>query len=325
MEIPKSSDPDIKLSDLAKSIDRIQLETSPGSFISSVMDVKQNNGKLYVRDVSGKVLIFDNRGKSLGKLGSLGDGPGEYSRAYSLTIDEKSGKVYLGSVYKLLVYSSDHEFLSERKFTFFVTYLSVLNGEPVIITDRRSIPVENGYATQNLVFQLDKSLDIRDSVLFRNVILNDKSGMAFTSKYFISNNNEGSFLYTPVLTPENFLRDTLYKFTDTNLTPAVKLKIEQPHLDENGEKIVKIYNIMNGSSYLICQYARGQNKMLFIYDKKSNIGHNLKGGVIDDDGEPVVLYPLDLEQDIFYFIKTAEYVDGDTEELNPTIGIVELK
>ena len=82
---------------------------------------------------------------------------------------------------------------------------------------------------------------------------------------------------------------------------------------------------MNAFSYVICQYTRGKYKMLFIYDKINEKGFNLKDGILDQDGNPVVLHPLDLENNIFYYTKSSEFVNGDTEELNPMIGIVKLK
>ncbi|WP_339865016.1 6-bladed beta-propeller [uncultured Algoriphagus sp.] len=325
IEIPKSSDSELYLSDLAKSVEQIQLETKEGSFIGAILELQQNNEKLYVRDVGDKVLVFDRKGNFLRTLGTLGEGPGEYRSAYSLAIDKKSGKIYLGSFNKLLVYSSEHEFLSEKKFSFFVDYLSIVNEAPVIITDRSLIPVENGYETQSILFQLDQSLNIKDSLLLRNAFVKKQLLMGFTDRHFISITSEETFLYKPVLTPENFLRDTLYQLSEANLTPAFKLEFGQPHFDDKGEKIVKIYNIMNAFSYVICQYTRGKYKMLFIYDKINEKGFNLKDGILDQDGNPVVLHPLDLENNIFYYTKSSEFVNGDTEELNPMIGIVKLK
>ena len=64
---------------------------------------------------------------------------------------------------------------------------------------------------------------------------------------------------------------------------------------------------------------------MFLYDKKNKRGYNLSEGLIDDDGEPVFLRPLDLDRDVFYYIKKAEYIESSIEEQNPEIGIVKLK
>lgn len=74
-----------------------------------------------------------------------------------------------------------------------------------------------------------------------------------------------------------------------------------------------------------CEYYSESKYMNFIYEKEGAIGHNLQKGVLDGNGNPVVLRPLDLGRDIFYFVQQSKYSDRETEERNPTIGIVQLK
>ena len=64
---------------------------------------------------------------------------------------------------------------------------------------------------------------------------------------------------------------------------------------------------------------------MFIYSKKESKGYNLEVGILDEDDQPVVLRPLDLENDIFYYIKEEEFQNTGVEELNPAIGIVKLR
>jgi hypothetical protein len=129
-----------------------------------------------------------------------------------------------------------------------------------------------------------------------------------------------------VLDPENMLRDTIYRIEGNNLIPSIKLRFEKPQsLDERGFQTLAILNIIHSSSYLICEYIQDGERRLFIYNKKESASHILKKGLLDDQGDPVVLRPLDLEKDRFFYIKTAEYSNSKTEEANPLIGIVELK
>ncbi|MEB2780773.1 6-bladed beta-propeller [Algoriphagus sp. C2-6-M1] len=325
IEIPRTIDSNLHLSDIAKSVNLVQMETKNGAYLTSILEVKLFNGNLLVRDTSGSVRIFDSKGNFIGKLGVRGEGPGEYSSAYSIEIDQGLGLIYLGGVRKLLVYDKNYEFLKEKKFSDFITYISIVDQKPIIITGRDWIPVEGGYSNQTILFELNRELDITDSILFRNTILKKANGIRYTSKHFLSNTFDGTFLYAPVLTQENILRDTLYKFEGDSLIPFVKLDFEEPHFDENGEKAVDIYNIMHSSSYIICEYARNKDKKLFIYSKKESKGYNLEVGILDEDDQPVVLRPLDLENDIFYYIKEEEFQNTGVEELNPAIGIVKLR
>ncbi|WP_233758434.1 6-bladed beta-propeller [Algoriphagus sp. AGSA1] len=325
IEIPRTTDSNLHLSDIAKSLDLVQMETKNGSYLTSILEVKIFNRNLLIRDTSGRVFIFDSKGNFIGKFGVRGEGPGEYSSAYSIEIDQELGLIYLGGVRKLLVYDKNYEFLKEKKFSDFIHYISIVDQKPILIFNRDWIPVEGGYSNQTILFKLNRMLDITDSILFRNTILKKANGIRYTSKHFLSNTIDDAFLYAPVLTQENILRDTLYKFEGDSIIPFVKLDFEEPHFDENGEKAVDIYNIMYSSSYIICEYARNKDKKLFIYSKKESKGYNLEVGILDEDDQPVVLRPLDLENDVFYYIKEGEFQNMGVEELNPTIGIVELK
>ncbi|WP_339757558.1 6-bladed beta-propeller [Algoriphagus aquimarinus] len=325
IEVPRTIDSDIHLSDIAESVNLVQMETNNGSYLTAILDVKLFNGNLLILDTSGSVRIFDSKGNFIGKLGVRGEGPGEYSSAYSIETDQELGLIYLGGVRKLLVYDKNYEFLKEKKFSDFLHYIKIVDQKPILIFGRDWIPVEGGYSNQTILFELNRELDITDSILFRNTILKKANGIRYTSKHFLSNTIDGSFLYAPVLTQENILRDTLYKFEGGLIIPFVKLDFEEPHFDENGNKGVDIYNIMHSSSYIICEYARNKDKKFFIYSKKESQGYNLEVGVLDEDDQPVVLRPLDLKNDIFYYIKEGEFQNTGIEELNPAIGIVELK
>lgn len=322
--VPWKSYSEMYLSEISKSINEIQLETSEGSLLGFVSQVEYFNEKLYIRDTNGSVLIFDIKGKFLGQLGGKGEGPGEYTRAYTISIDQDSGLIYLGSKNKIIVYSKDDEFLREEKIPFWVSYLKVLNGEPIVIAERNFIPVEKGYLTQTIVFKFSKSLELTDSLIFRNVILKDKSLYGTSSKNHVSINENGVFLYTPVFSPENVLRDTLYQFKNNSFIPVFKFEFKNAHLNEMGEKEVKIFSINNSSSYLVCLYKVENESMFYLYDKEKEVGYNLKEGLLDKDGSPLLLFPLDLKKNIFFYVKSAKFEDSKIEELNPIIGIVEL-
>ncbi|WP_425639755.1 6-bladed beta-propeller [Algoriphagus yeomjeoni] len=227
IEIPATIDSNLHLSDIAKSVNLVQMETKNGAYLTSILEVKLFNGNLLVRDTSGSIRIFDSKGNFIGKLGVRGEGPGEYSSAYSIEIDQELGLIYLGGVRKLLVYDKNYEFLKEKKFSDFITYISKVDQKPIIITGRDWIPVEGGYSNQTILFELNRDLDITDSLIFRNVVLKEANGIRYTSKHFLSNTIDGAFLYSPVLTQENILRDTLYKFEGDSIIPFVKLDFSE--------------------------------------------------------------------------------------------------
>ena len=75
-DIPKEGESEFQLSEIAKSIEYISLETSEESFLSLIQDVKFYKDKIYVVDFPGKILVFDRKGKFLNQLGKYGEGPG---------------------------------------------------------------------------------------------------------------------------------------------------------------------------------------------------------------------------------------------------------
>jgi hypothetical protein len=321
--VPKASE-EVLLKDFIKSIKYVPLETKEGSYISSILELKVFNGNILIRDVSGRVLIFDSEGKFIKMLGKMGDGPGEYSRAYSIEIDEEAGLIYLGSVKKLQIYSKDFEFIKEKNLPFFVSYLSVLNGELLIITKKDGIKINSGASKETFLYKMNKSLELIDSTLFRTEQIIDRKTVGFTTNLYISQNRTRAYLYTPVLINENFLRDTLYQIVDNSISPALKLEFEGPAFLSNNIKNINIYNIFTSSSYLFCQYDRENKRMLFMYDMINKTGFNIIGGLIDENGDPIMLKPINLSKNIFYFYSQTQFTNSAEEELNPTLVIVEL-
>lgn len=172
---------------------------------------------------------------------------------------------------------------------------------------------------------MDSTLEINNSIPLRTVVLNENTASIYGYNHYISTIRGNSYIYTPVLTNENILRDTLYQFKDEGLFPVLKLNFDKPHIDPKGIKTTWIYNIIKSSSYIICEYVRRGNKMFYLYSTEQSKGYNLKEGILDEEGDPVFLRPLDPANDIFYYVKKVEYVDSSIEEVNPIIGIVKLK
>jgi|GEM_PF-595296 hypothetical protein len=323
IKVPKESE-EILLKNFIKSIKYIPLETKEGSYISSILELKIINGNFLIRDVSGRVLIFDSEGKFIRMLGKMGDGPREYSRAYSIETNEEEELIYLGSVRKIQIYSKDFEFIKEKNLPFFVSYLSVLNGELLIITKKDGAKMNSGASKETFLYKMNKSLELIDSTLFRIEQIIDRKTIGFTTKLYVSQNQTGAYLYTPVLIDEEYLRDTLYQIVDDFISPVLKLEFEGPKFSSDGTKNINIYNIIISSTYLFCQYDRENKRMLFFYDMIKKTGINITKGLLDENGDPHMLKPIDLSKNLFYFYSQTQFTNSAEEELNPTLIIVEL-
>jgi len=248
-----------------------------------------------------------------------------YNNAYSLAVNEDLGIIYLCSARKIQMYSKEFEFIKEIKFPYFADYLNVSNENIYLITNKDEQKNASGYIKKTVLYKLNKSLELKDSSVVRSVLVKDDTLRGFTTKIYISNTGNDTYLYTPVLYNELFLRDTLYQIKSDTIVPTIKFNFIDATFSDLGYKNISIKNIFASKSYYICQYSRNKELMLFIYDKVNNKGYNTKKGLSDKFGEAKSISPFDLSNNLFYFPIYSEFTSSDEDELNPTIGIIELQ
>lgn len=125
--IPRDTSGELLLRDLAKSVRTIPLETNEHALLHNVADVELFDGQLFVGDYY-RVLIFDMHGNFRGSLGSRGQGPGEYWRNNSFTLDPATGTMYLATDTRILVYTADLKLSMEKKLGASTYYLDFTDG-----------------------------------------------------------------------------------------------------------------------------------------------------------------------------------------------------
>ncbi|MGE0091048.1 MAG: 6-bladed beta-propeller [Bacteroidales bacterium] len=82
----------MKLSDIAKSVKYIPLETNQKSMLGEIRHVKYEHGKIYVSDNTGSIKVFDGNGKFLSSFNRTGRGPEEYVDIAAFS-PEEGGKI----------------------------------------------------------------------------------------------------------------------------------------------------------------------------------------------------------------------------------------
>ncbi|MFD2033222.1 6-bladed beta-propeller [Belliella marina] len=325
IDVDKNGVSEVLLSDVAEDVSLVTLQTNEESFITFVSDLKFYKNNLYVKDGNNRVLVFGHDGVFLKQLGIRGEGPGEYQYVNALSIDTNANLIYLGSQDKLLVFSAKHELLNEKKLGFYSYNLESVNNKLYVVSQSYGNPVSSGYANQTTLYELTSEIEVEDTIPARTVLLDKNQASTYGYEHFISVVNEEMFLYTPVMTNEKILRDTLYQLEGKSLIPYVKFNFDKPHIDDRGIKNIWIYNIINSKSYIICEYSLKGQKMFYLYSKRDSKGYKMKEGILDSRGDAVVLRPLDLSNDVFYFTKKEEFSDVSIEEPNPIVRIVKLK
>lgn len=327
INISNKTDDPLLLSEMAREEVKIQLETKDKVFLGYIFEVKLHRSRVFISDIKS-ISIFDLEGNFIQQLGRQGEGPGEYKSVTSMDIDEASGLIYVSAYNKLLIFAPDYKLIEERKLGFPIGYLKILDGSLWIVSEEIGMEIGDEIANQANIYKLNQDLEITDTIPYKTVILDQIRVGGYGFRYWLSDIEEGLFMYMPVLTPENIVRDTLYqvKEEDKIVKPAVRFQFERPQsFDKWGVQTLALLNIFNSSSYYILEYDQDYKRFMFLYDKKNKTGFNLSGGLIDDEGDPVFLRPLDLKKDLFYYIKKAEFEDKSIEEKNPVIGIVKLK
>lgn len=102
----------VNISDIAKSIEYVLLETNTNSLIQYIRDIIPIGGTfLIVEAFSCKA--FNKRGEYICSYGSRGEGPGQFPFIRRVSIDEKNNKVYINGYSQLFEYSLDGNFLHE--------------------------------------------------------------------------------------------------------------------------------------------------------------------------------------------------------------------
>lgn len=324
--VPKEAHTPVRLSELGNLKHKIQLETKEDVYLRFVFEVKIIGDRLLVFSAR-RISIFDLEGNFIQNLGNRGDGPGEYRSVDSFAIDGETGNIYLSAYNKLLVYDAAFELIEEKKLDYHLNYLKVVEGQLWVVSEEIAVEIGEGeIANLTNIYKLDKEYRITDTIPFRSIRMDQKRIGGYPSKHWISDIGGENFMFMPVLTPENLLRDTLYRIEGNTIKPAVRFQFERPQsLDENDYQTLLLYNIVNSKSYYLLEYDQDWKRFMFLYDKKAQKGYNLSEGLIDEAGDAVFLRPLDLNQDLFYYIKKVEFEDKSIEEQNPLIGIVKLK
>ena len=92
------------LSEIAETVDVIELETNDISLIRSVLRVNILENHYIVYDGTPGVLIFDRLGNFVRRIGKKGQGPGELTGAIPCQVDYYKGRILFNLPHKMVIY-----------------------------------------------------------------------------------------------------------------------------------------------------------------------------------------------------------------------------
>ena len=87
----------LPFSSVYKGIKTVILETNKSCLIGNINKIRVHGEYLYVLDmlIAKSLLVFDMEGNFIRKIGSVGQGPGEYTEPWDFAIDKENGIIYI--------------------------------------------------------------------------------------------------------------------------------------------------------------------------------------------------------------------------------------
>ena len=93
------------LSEIANDVVYIPLETTPGSIMGRIIDIKIRNNIIYAATVDNKIFCFDKSGRYLFNLNKPGKGPEEYLYCSEFDVNESNSILAVKGTKEIILYN----------------------------------------------------------------------------------------------------------------------------------------------------------------------------------------------------------------------------
>ena len=335
------------------------------SLIGSIDKLVVFNEKLYVLDgqIAKGLFVFDWDGRFIRKIGSLGQGPGEYINIRDFTLNTDNNEIIILDNHKILFFNFDGNFLK----SFFIVKENNLiltfqyyNGLLYSCVFPLSEKKENDYLLQ--------SINKDDGSVVSRFLKTDEHNKGFNGAF------KGADYFIPKLDPPYLFRhmfmDTIFSITEKGLSPYIALKskdfvtekdivisrnksplsvIEFVTGLKNKNRIYRIFNFFETDDYFHFRYTRGAESKSIIFNRKDmqvqTVG-NLRNDLIYKTEQPSApprfafydkkgVYEIVEGRKLYDFLPFLwekklkepfnEQLKGLTEDSNPIIFYYEFK
>jgi hypothetical protein len=217
-ELPNTSE--IKLSDLGfVDIEYIPMETNEQSFITGSNDLITGN-KIIIGDSFfliqhyTTILMFNNNGSFVTRIGSVGRGPNEFTVAHDVDINSKDHKIYLVSAWqkKFNVYSESGEFIKTFNMPLYAPIdFRFIDGNILCYCENHMGNIENSYTLLDTNGQVIKSFP--NKYPFKN---HDAFGFTHENLFYRFDNR---------LFKKEVYSDTIYVYEKMNFKPHLVIEV----------------------------------------------------------------------------------------------------
>ena len=349
---------EVKLSDIADSVEYIRLETTDEGLVKYFKPcLMRRTSKYYIFGEFQNVMQFTRDGKFVRNIGRRGQGPGEYNYIRQVDVDEKAGKVYVQSTGRRLnVYDLETgKFLQSGKLANVETSSFLMQNDSTMVSY-----VENSNGQQKTMIYVSSLSGNVQHEFPRHELFEVKGGAysyGGTHDFYLSR-------YQNMINLKEYENDTVYTITPEGLqkryiidTGKYGIKLEHTYPALSGDEAAynrlaagyMRYAVLETQNYLFLPYThwagseRNRPKMA-MYDKRTGECYRVKDNLIKDDltHAMYVYFPhcafdehtlvLDFQASQIY--KMAEQnpeilnhpqLKGLQEDDNPVLMIVHLK
>ena len=315
----------LALSEITSSLDSVKLELTDKSLIKNPFRIVCTDDYILVVETKA-MMLFDRSGKFIRQIGSIGQGPGEFTGIWDATIDTKENKISLITHgLKRMCYDFNGNLLTEYQSVSSapINNLYFVNNRLLLLCET---PVKQNDIRKNETYLYTLTSDLKDidTIFIRSI---DHKGIwLHPYKDFITHDGEKTYLYYSDISKNCFLIDTLFQLNNKDVVANLHMDFKNKGLSPNGEKEINIFTIYRNSRYVFAFYNAKNQYYYFCHDTKTGKSYNMKDGYKDDiyTGEKVKIRPLNSDVNQFYFLHT-EIDDTTLEEPNPTLYIGRLK
>ena len=214
------------LSDLMESVEIIQLDNSTEEAFGRIWDIAISENYIATGNVTESVKLYNRKnGKFIGNIGSYGQGPGEYTNVWGITVNEDDNRVYLWPSMRnyILSYEMNGKFIEEETIhlpedvvTRGTMFPNKKNNEIVIF----STPY-GSYQRGNTNFGNEKNLcwiqdfhgNIKEAIPSSNYIIPRGSSFSWASH---PNRKSPIYSYAMRISKRNLRGDTIYHYNSKN-------------------------------------------------------------------------------------------------------------
>ena len=198
------------INDIASNIDFIQLETVSESLLRNVGKLQIKDDKIFVLNGGGRhasLLVFDISGKFIRRIGSVGNGPGEYNAIVDFAVCDSLVLVLDPNLSKMILYNSFGKMVNETRIGTTPQGVSFLKGMPVLSYNYPFFARNDGFR----ISVYDKNLNLFDKMLLseKEDKLTATGIFNFHTRSFFANVND-------TLTFWETRDDAVYKIVDKN-------------------------------------------------------------------------------------------------------------